>query len=70
MNEEQAIFWAQQLDLIYTQSGLLYDIIPNAPRSNFEYKFKHGTHDDGLVGSTSTKVVDLVTNEMQIVSIK
>ena len=29
-NEEQAIFRAQELDLIYAQSGLLYEIIPNA----------------------------------------
>ena len=30
-NEDQAIFRAQQLDLIYAHSGLLYEIIPNAP---------------------------------------
>ena len=30
-NEEQAIFRAHELDLIYAQSGLLYEIIPNAP---------------------------------------
>ena len=29
-NEEQAIFRAQELDLIYAQSRLLYEIIPNA----------------------------------------
>ena len=33
-NEEQAIFRAQELDFIYAQSGLLYEIIPNAPRSS------------------------------------
>ena len=41
-NEDQAIFRAQQWDLIYGQSGLLYEIIPNAPRSNFDPKFKPG----------------------------
>ena len=42
-NEEQEIFRAQELDLIYAQSGLLYEIIPNAPllvsipRSNLDH---------------------------------
>ena len=30
-NEEQAMFRAQELDLIYTQSRILYEIIPNSP---------------------------------------
>lgn len=30
--EEQVIARAQYLDWIYTQSGMLYDKIPNAPR--------------------------------------
>ena len=29
-NEKQAVFRGQELDLIYAQSGLLYEIIPNA----------------------------------------
>ena len=32
MNEEEAILRAQQLDLIYSQSRILYEIIPEAPR--------------------------------------
>ena len=39
-NEEQVIFRAQELDLIYAQSGLLYEIIPNAPHSSFDPKIK------------------------------
>ena len=35
VTEEQFIARAQYLDLIYTQSGMLYEKIPNAPRSNF-----------------------------------
>ena len=31
-SEEQAIHAAQQLDLIYSQSRLLYSILPNAPQ--------------------------------------
>ena len=49
-NEEQAIFRVQELDLIYAQSGLLYEIIPNAPRSSFDPKVKPGPHADGIVG--------------------
>ena len=59
-NEEQAIFRAQELDLIYAQSGLLYEIIPNAPRSSFDPKFKPGTHADGIVGCASAKPADSV----------
>ena len=35
-NEEQDIFTVQELVLIYAQSGLLYEIIPNASRSSFD----------------------------------
>ena len=35
-NEEQAILRAQELDLIYAQSKILYEIIPNALRSSFD----------------------------------
>ena len=54
-NEEQAIFRVQELDLIYAQSGLLYEIIPNASRSSFDPKVKLGPHADGIVGSASKK---------------
>ena len=59
-NEEQAIFRAQEVDLIYAQSGLLYEIIPNAPRSSFDPKVKPGPHADGIVGCTSAKPADSV----------
>jgi hypothetical protein len=29
VTEEQAITWAQYLDLVYSQSGTLYDFLPN-----------------------------------------
>ena len=60
-NEDQAIFRGQELDLIYPQFGLLYEIIPNAPRSNFDPKIKPGPHAYGIVGSTSSKLEDSVT---------
>ena len=59
-NEEQAIFRAQELDLIYSQSGLLYEIIPNAPRSSFDPKLKPRPHANGIIVSTSAKTVILV----------
>jgi hypothetical protein len=31
VTEEQAIIHAQYLDLVYSQSDTLYDLIPNAP---------------------------------------
>ena len=54
-NEEQAIFRAQELDLIYAQSGLLYEIIPKAPCSSFDPKVKPGPHADSIVGCASAK---------------
>ena len=63
-NEDQAIFSAQQLDLIYAQSGLLYEIIPNSPRSNFDPEFKTRPHVNGIVGSANIKPVDLVTKQV------
>ena len=68
-NEDQAIFRAQQLYLIYAQSWLLYEIIPNAPCSNFNPKFKPGPHADGIVGSASTKPADSVMKQVSQLSI-
>ena len=68
-NEEQTIFRAQELDLIYAQYGLLYQIIPNEPRSNFDPKIKLGPHGDVIVGSTSTKPVDSVVEQVSQLSI-
>ena len=59
-NEEQAIFRARELDLIYAQSGLLYEIIPNGPHSSFDPKVKPEPHDDGILGCMSVKPIDSV----------
>jgi len=49
--EEEAIIRAQQLDLVYSQSRVLYDILPNAPRAEKNpTKFSSGAHADGIVG--------------------
>jgi hypothetical protein len=41
--EEEAIFRAQQLDLIYAQSGMLYHLLPDAPRSTYDPRQKSRT---------------------------
>ena len=63
-NEEQAIFRVQELDLIYAQSSLLYEIIPNALHSSFDPKVKPEPHADGIVSCVSAKPVDLVAKQV------
>ena len=65
-NEEQVIFRAQELDLIYAQSGLLYEIIPNTPCSSFDPKVKPGPHADGIVGCASVKPRDLLWDKLRL----
>ena len=57
-------FRAHELDLIYAQSGLLYEIIPNAPRSSFDPKVKPGPHANGIVGCGSAKHTDSVAKQV------
>lgn len=50
------------MDLIYTQSGMLYDKIPDAPRPTFTIppppKSSRDSHaSDGVIGSSSTQTV-------------
>jgi hypothetical protein len=66
-NEEEAIFRAQQLDLIYAQSGMLYHLLPEALRSNYDPKKKHGPHVDGIVGSANVKSADSVMSHLKSV---
>ena len=63
-NEEQAIFRVQELDLIYAQSSLLYEIFPNDPHSSFDPKVKPGPHADDIVGCASDKPVDSVAKQV------
>lgn len=56
VTEEQAISHAQYLDLVYSQSGTLYDLIPHAPRPTYDPSKPPQAHSDiiiGLVKSTS-----------------
>jgi len=52
-NEEEAINKAQQFKLIYTQSGYLYSVIPNAYFLQYFTQDKLGAYNDvdGLIGN-------------------
>jgi hypothetical protein len=52
-SEEEAIMRAQQIEIIYSQYGLLYEVLPDAPRSILDKaRHKFGPHADSIVGST------------------
>jgi hypothetical protein len=70
-SKEEEIMRAQQLELIYSQSNMLYEILPDAPWSTFDLaKPKSGPHADGIVGSTQNKPTDLLSNQMQQLSLQ
>ena len=57
--KEEDILRSQQLDLIYAQSRILYEIIPDAPRSSHSVeKPKPGPHANGMVGSVKYPIVE------------
>jgi hypothetical protein len=61
-SEEDAIMRAQQFELIYSQSGLLYNILPDAPCSILDKTRQSiGPHADGIVGSAQTKPAEQLT---------
>ena len=63
--EKDVIRHAQHLDLIYSQSGTLYDIIPQAPRpSNDKLRTTPGPHADSVIGSISTSSVSQVAGKL------
>lgn len=66
-SEEHAIHVAQQLDLIYSQSQLLYSILLNAPRPDADLsKPPPSAHVDGMIGSA----LNQVTNALSQVSLQ
>jgi hypothetical protein len=68
-NEEEVIFRARQLDLIYVQSGMLYHLLHEAPRSTYDLRQKIGPHSDGIVGSANVNSTDSVTNQIKKLSL-
>lgn len=59
---EEVIFKEQQLDLIYAQSRMLFEIISDASWSNYEPRQRSGPHANGIIGSANANSTDLVTN--------
>jgi hypothetical protein len=56
VTEEEAIARAQYLDLVYSQSGTLYELIPNATRAtNDPSKPSTASHADGVIGFVKTQ---------------
>jgi hypothetical protein len=70
-SEEEEIMRAQQLELIYSQSGLLYEIFPYAPWSILDKaRKKYGPHANGIFGSAQGKSTDKLSNQLQQLSIQ
>ena len=73
VTEEQVIAQAQYLDLIYTQSGALYDKISDAPRLEFSVppppKSNRDSHSgDGVISASSTKTARSPSGKTLVVS--
>jgi hypothetical protein len=64
-SEEEAIFKSQQLDIIYAQSGMLYEILPDAPRSKYDPRQKPRPHSNGIVGSANVRSTDSVISNLK-----
>ena len=56
-SKEEAILKAQQFDLIYSQYGYLYTVIPDAPHPSTSYHDAQGESHiaDGIIGLVSQK---------------
>jgi hypothetical protein len=66
VTEEEAIAQAQYLDLVYSQSGTLYELIPNATRTtNDPSKPSTAPHADGVIGSVKTQSTTQSTGMIQ-----
>jgi hypothetical protein len=56
VTEEQAIARAQYLDLVYSESGTLYDFLPNAARANTDPSNpSSSSHANCVIGSAKTQ---------------
>jgi hypothetical protein len=70
-SEEDSIMRDQQFELIYSQSGLLYNIFPDVPRLILDKtRQRVGPHADGIVGSTQTKPAEQLKKQLQQLSIQ
>jgi hypothetical protein len=61
----------QQIELIYSQYGLLYDILLDVPSSILDKdKQNYRPHVDGIVGSKQGNSTNLLSNKFQQLSIQ
>jgi hypothetical protein len=61
----------QQIELLYSQSGLLYEIFPDAPHSILDKtRQRAGPHVVGIVGSAKTNPVEQLMKQLQQLSIQ
>jgi hypothetical protein len=67
--KEEVIFRAQQLDLIYSQSRMLYHILPDTPWSTYDPRQNPGPHANVILGAANVKSADLVTSQMKELSL-
>jgi len=64
--DEEAIMRYQQLELIYSQFGLIYEFFPYVPRSILDKtRHKFGPHADDIVGSAQENPTDPLLNQLQ-----
>lgn len=72
VTKEKVIYRNQYLDLIYTQSGTLYDKISNTPRPDFTVPPPPSSKDshagDGVIGSSSTQMTGRPSDETLAIS--
>lgn len=65
VTKEQVNQRAQHLDLIYSQEGTLYNIIPHAPRTSNEKPHPiPEPHVDGIVGSLSSSSINQLAGQL------
>jgi hypothetical protein len=70
-SKEDTIMRAQQLELVYSLSSLLYEILPDVPHSILDKtKQRVGLHADGIVGSAHTNPTEQLTKQLQQLSIQ
>jgi hypothetical protein len=69
--KQDTIMRAQKLELIYSQSGLLYEIFPDAPHPILDdTRQRVGPHADGIVFSSQTNPAEHLTKQLQQLSIQ
>jgi hypothetical protein len=70
-SEEYATMRGQQLEIIYSQSGLLYEILLDAPHSILDKtRQRVGPHANGIVGSAQIMPVEQLMKQLQQLSIQ